>query len=121
MSDCLDDTLACVREAIVYMMKDTAIVHSYSRVNDGLGGGSVVFQPSGTVACMVSVAGKPNETLFGNQIISEALFVITLPHDTIVKPYDKIEVDNRLYEVVGSNVGQTNLVCVHASCRKLEK
>lgn len=121
MSDCLDDTLACVRESIVYMMKDTATVYSYSRASDGLGGGSASFRPSGTVACMVSVASKPNETLFGNQIISETLFIITLPHDTIVKPYDRIEVDNRLYEVIGSNIGQTDLVCVHASCRKLEK
>ena len=83
-------------------MSSTGIIKRYSLTPDGMGGFTQAWSAIGTVTCdvwQINQRGERERVTSGAQPISKADWFITLPYDTGLLAKDRIEIDNRTFEI----------------------
>jgi hypothetical protein len=93
--------IAAMRATLERSLPGTAVITSRAWQSDGGGGGTAGYAPSGTAACRVSPAGQqPIETEIAAQVAGRALYMVTLPANTVITSDNRIEADGREFEVI---------------------
>ena len=81
----------------------TAVILSGSATADGLGGQTVAFSASGTVACRMSPVGQDGsggENVAGGEFTRASDWVMTVAYGTDVDGDDRVTYDGTTYEVL---------------------
>jgi hypothetical protein len=99
--------LAAIRDDIADLMPDTCTIEKLATVNDAIGAAARSFSNRATgVSCRLdpidSVTLTGNEIVSSkkNYIITEGMFMLTLPHDTTIEETDRVVHNSVTYEVV---------------------
>lgn len=94
--------LTAMREVEECAMSSTGIVKRYSLTPDGMGGFTQAWAAIGTVPCdvwQINQRGEREKTANGAQPISKADWFITLPYNTDLLAKDRIEINDRTFEI----------------------
>lgn len=99
-------------------MSSTAVIRRNSLTPDGMGGYNDSWSIAGTTICDVwainTNRSDRENTTAGGQIITHAQWFITVPYNTDVTAKDRLEIDNRTFEltfVPSSHSWNTALRC----------
>jgi len=94
--------LAAMRSTLNDSLPDTAQVRRKSLTSDGAGGYTESWSTVAAVACRVAPSGQsPQERVIAERLTATAIWTVTLPAGTDVRPADRIVVGSRAFEVVG--------------------
>jgi hypothetical protein len=97
--------LAGMQATLTESLPDTCTLLLDTLMSDGAGGSTVASTSSTTVACRVSPlrltrSSKEAEIVEATRVIEESLWIITMPHGTVVEPRYRIGNGGREFEVV---------------------
>jgi len=94
--------LSAMREIEESAMSSTGIIKRRTLAADGMGGYTEAWAAVGTVDCdvwQINQRGERERTTEGAQPISKADWFITCPYNTDLQAKDRVDVDNRTFEV----------------------
>lgn len=112
--------IACMQEAIEATLTGTAVLYALTQTGDGFGGQADAYGAVGTANCRVTATGKMREYDFGNAVRSVPEFQVTLPTGTAIFGRYRIGSAGYLYEVMGTNAGQSVQLANRALCVRLD-
>ena len=99
--------LTDIRADIADLMPDTCTIRQIAYANDAIGAPARSFSDRATgVSCRldpvdsITLTGKEIVSSKKNYIITEGMFVLTLPHDTTIEETDRVLHSGITYEVV---------------------
>ncbi len=85
-------------------MPDTAIIYRAGTAADGMGGITETWTATGTVSCRLDMMPMDRrEAVTGGQIVSKSRWFVTMPGTADVLASDRIEINNRTFEVTFVN------------------
>lgn len=100
--------LAAARAQVVARLGDTGTVYTYTRTEDGMGGGTATFTASGTVACSVAPSRHGTEKAVADAERTVGPWVIIVPHGTALEATDRFACNGHTFEVTWADAGQTD-------------
>lgn len=100
-----DVDLTFMRETQELALPGTAVIQGTVSVSDGQGGYYESYAGVGTVPARLypQTTRSYSEGTGGAQIISETMWFITMPWDTVVDARNRISMEGRTWEVVSVN------------------
>ena len=100
-------------------LTDTALVLIATKTPDGKGGERTTHTPGPSYLCNVQQNQQPFERQLADKNTEESGFQIFLPHDAVVNCRDQIQVNGSTFEVLGTNLGESNRMLTMATCRRM--
>lgn len=94
--------LSAMREIEESAFSSTGVIKRRTLTADGTGGYTEAWAAVGTVDCdvwQINQRGERERTTEGAQPISKADWFITVPYNTDLQAKDRVDVDNRTFEV----------------------
>ena len=91
-----------MREVEESAMSSTGIIKRYQLTPDGMGGYTQIWSAIGTVTCdvwQINQRGERERVTSGAQPISKADWFITVPYNTDLLAKDRIEINDRTFEI----------------------
>lgn len=111
----LTDYISTLEEQLA----DTAVIISASKTADGKGGERTTLTQGPTYPCNVQQNQQPFERQLGDKNQEESGWLVFLPHDAIVNRKDRIQIGTSTFEVLGTNLGESNRMLTMATCRRM--
>jgi hypothetical protein len=96
----------------------TAQVQRYTPASDGAGGETDTPGVMGSYACRV-VGATAQDRQEGGRPVSVTVWQILLPYTADVGPKDQLLVDGATYEVVDTDAGESEPVCLRVNALKV--
>lgn len=100
--------LEMMRGFIAETLPDTCNILSESLTSDGQGGVTSTWGvTAGTVACRLDSATKQNQglTIIADGVRHEQEYYLSLPHDTVITPGDRVEIGTYTFTTTAVNEG----------------
>lgn len=83
-------------------MPETVYVQRLTRVSDGAGGWSEVWNTVATTKGRIGLANwQPNEAEIAGRVQNRQKYVVTLPADTELTEQDRLQINGRQFEIIG--------------------
>lgn len=100
MSLLTSSDLTYMRSTEETAMASTAVIYSPSYSSGALGNQVESWVATGTVSCDIwPIIRNKEEKSSGNQELSEGLYYVSVPYNTVVNVSDLLEIDSISYEV----------------------
>lgn len=91
-----------IRRLNLRIMPDTATVYTSTSAADGYGGVTMTWTAGTSYACRFRPANyHDRQSLMGDQLMADPLFVAVLPYDAVVNEADRLRINDIDYEIVG--------------------
>jgi len=109
------------RAMIESHMRGTAVIYTYSRTSDGIGGGTASYTASGTVACSVGVIsmrarGGSDEGVHQGLLQDVQYWFVSVPYSATVTSNDRLMVGSATYEVLDTNEAEQDRLYIGCKC-----
>lgn len=113
--------LTAIRTQVNATLLGAGTIYTYARTADGIGGGTVAYTASGTVACTVAPP-KPagREVIIADGVRNVSQWTIAMPWGTTVDLRDRVASMGHTFEVAATNAAQTGSVALMLKCEVIE-
>jgi len=113
------DEISQMRSVQEKAMPDTVYVQRLTRVDDGAGGWSEVWQTVATVKGRVAPRATARaEGTLGSAVTPVVEYIVTLPAGTEVYENDRLQIDGVQYEIT-SNMTRSQATAVRLLCERI--
>jgi SPP1 family predicted phage head-tail adaptor len=87
-----------IRAEQAKLMTETVYVQHLTRVSDGAGGWTEVWQTVATTKGRIATQGG-GETKRGGAVTADVSLIVTVPHDTDLRQDDRLQIGGKQYEI----------------------
>lgn len=111
-----DATLDACRNTLHESFPDECNIIHVALASDGAGGQTETVTSTGPVPCRITPLGLGSgaERETAERFTGVSLWILTVPHDTVLTVRDRVVCDGITYEVREVNVQRSWLLCVRA-------
>lgn len=95
-----EDEIAAMRATATASLPETIEVQRATRAADGAGGSTVSWQAVATYPARLAPAGGEDVREYAGRLGERAMWRITLPAEADVRPFDRLALAGRTYDVV---------------------
>ena len=98
--------LASMREAISYLLPETAYILSGTLTSDGMGGNTVTWGTVGTSTFRLDMK-QGRELLAGGGVQPYTRYILSLPYNAVISADNRVQIGTSVYSVQSINAGQS--------------